>query len=194
MCTIVFQQPVKNTSKLMRYSLKKSILFLHCVLMLPACMTTPTREELLSQKVIYSRSSDKHYLEIAECLKSDEGFHLPRWHRHSWRDINTYFVYHESLQVEGYPQMHDEAGKTYYITEIHDPKSSGSINQPITHGNGNWIMTIKDIGNPKHAKSAIEIRSNQNLLSDYPPISYTPDPKSSLSQRLYKVETIDHCF
>ena len=178
----------------MRYSLKKSILFLLCLLMLPACMTTPTREQLLSQKVIYSRSSDKHYLEIAECLKSDEGFYLPKWHRHTWRDINTYFIYHESLQVDGYPQMHDEAAKTYYITEIHDPKSSGSINQPITHGNGNWIMTIKDVGNQQNTRSEIEIRSNQNLLSDYPPASYTPDSNASLSQRLYKVETIDQCF
>lgn len=178
----------------MRYSLKRSILFLLCMLMLSACMTTPTREQLLSQKVIYSRNSDKHYLEIAECLKSDEGFHLPRCHRHTWRDINTYFIYHESLQVDGYPQMHDEAAKTYYITEIHDPKSSGSINQPITHGNGNWIMTIKDVGNQQKPRSAIEIRSNQNLLSEYPLASYTPDPKASLSQRLYKVEKIDDCF
>ena len=162
--------------------------------MLSACMTTPTREQLLSQKVIYSHNSDKHYLEITECLKSDDGFHLPKWHRHTWRDINTYFIYHESLQVDGYPQMHDEAAKTYYITEIHDPKSSGSINQPITHGNENWIMTIKDIGNQQNTRSEIEIRSNQNLLSDYPPASYTPDPNASLSQRLYKVEKIDQCF
>ncbi len=178
----------------MRYSLKKSILFLLCMLMLSACMTTPTREELLSQKVIYNRSSDKNYLEIAECLKSEEGFPLPKWHRHTWRDINTYFIYHESFQVDGYPQMHDEAAKTYYITEIHDPKSSGSIDKPITHGNGNWIMTIKDTGNAQNTRSEIEIRSNQNLLSDYPPPSYTTDPNASLSQRLYKVETIDQCF
>lgn len=178
----------------MHSSLKKSVLLLLCMLMLSACMTTPTREQLLSQKVIYSHNSDKHYLEIAECLKSDEGFHLPKWHRHTWRDINTYFIYHESLQVDGYPQMHDEAAKTYYITEIHDPKSSGSINQPITHGNGNWIMTIKDAGNQQNTQSEIEIRSNQNLLGDYPPASDTPDPKASLSQRLYKVEKIDQCF
>lgn len=178
----------------MHSSLKKSVLLLLCMLMLSACMTTPTREQLLSQKVIYSRSSDKHYLEIAECLKSDDGFYLPKWHRHTWRDINTYFIYHESLQVDGYPQMHDEAAKTYYITEIHDPKSSGGINQPISHGNGNWIMTIKDIDNKETTKSGIEIRSNQNLLSEYPPASYTPDSKASLSQRLYKVETIDDCF
>lgn len=180
----------------MRYSLKNSIRFLLCGLMLSACMTTPTREELLSQKVIYSRSSDKNYLEIAECLKSDAGFPLPEWQRHIWRDINTYFIYHESLQVDGYPQMHDETARTYYITEIHDPKSSGSINshKPITHGNGNWIMAIKDVDNKQNTQSEIEIRSNQNLLSDYPPASYTPDPKASLSQRLYKVEIIDHCF
>lgn len=162
--------------------------------MLPACMTTPTREELLDQKIIYSRGSDKNYLVIAECLKSDAGFYLPKWHRHTWRDINTFFIYHASLQVDGYPQMHDEAAKAYYITEIHDPKSSGNINQPITHGNGNWIMTIKDTGNEKDTKSEIEIRSSKNLLSDYPPASYIPDPKASLSQRLYKVEQIDHCF
>lgn len=178
----------------MRYSLKKSILLLLCVLLLSACMTTPTREELLSQKVIYSRSSDKNYLEIVECLKSEEGFPLPKWHRHTWRDINTYFIYHESFQVDGYPQVHDEAAKTYYITEIHDPKSSGNINKPITHGNGNWIMTIKDVGNEQNTRSEIEIRSSKNLLSDYPPASYTPDPNASLSQRLYKMEKIDHCF
>ena len=90
--------------------------------------------------------------------------------------------------------MHDEVAKTYYITEIHDPKFSGSINEPITHGNGNWIMTIKDVGNKQGIHSEIEIRSNKNLLSDYPPASYTPDPNASLSQRLYKVEEIDHCF
>jgi hypothetical protein len=162
--------------------------------MLPACMTTPTREELLSQKVIYSHNSDKNYLEIAECLKSDAGFYPPKWHYHTWRDINTFFIYHTSLQVDGYPHMHDEAARTYYITEIHDPKSSVNIDQPITHGNGNWIMAIKDTGNEKDTKSRIEIRSRKNLLSDYPPASYTPDPKASLSQRLYKVEQIDHCF
>ena len=178
----------------MSYSLKKSIIFLLCAFMLSACITTPIREELLSQKVIYSRSSDKNYLEIAECLKSNAGFHLPKWHRHTWRNINTFFIYHESLEVHGYPPMHDEVAKTYYITEIHDPKFSGSINEPITHGNGNWIMTIKDVGNKQGIHSEIEIRSNKNLLSDYPPASYTPDPNASLSQRLYKVEEIDHCF
>lgn len=178
----------------MRFSLEKSILFLLCMLMLPACMTTPTREELLNQKVIYSRSTDKHYLDIAECLKSDEGFPLPKWHRHTWRDINTYFIYHESLQVDGYPQMHDEAAKTYYITEVHDPKSSGSIDKPITHGNSNWIMTIKDVGNAQNTQTVIEIRSSKDLLSNYPPASYTPEPNASLSQRLYKVEKIDQCF
>lgn len=177
----------------MRYSLKKSIPLLLCVL-ITACMTTPTREELLGQKVIYSRGSDKNYLEIAECLKSEEGFPLPKWHRHIWRDINTYFIYHESFQVDGYPQMHDEAAKTYYITEIHDPKSSGSIDKPISHGNGNWIMTIKDTGNEQNTQSVIEIRSSKNLLNDYPPASYTSDLNASLSQRLYKVEAIDHCF
>ena len=178
----------------MRHSLNKSIPLLLCVLMLIACMTTPSREELLSQKVIYSRSSDKNYLEIVECLKSEEGFPLPKWHRHTWRDINTYFIYHESFQVDGYPQMHDEAAKTFYITEIHNPKSLGSFDKPISHGNGNWIMTIKDTGNAQKTQSKIEISSNQNLLSDYPPASYTPDPNASLSQRLYKVERIDHCF
>lgn len=178
----------------MRYSLETSIMSLLCMLMLSACTTTPTREELLNQKIIYSRNSGKYYLEIAECLKSDEGFHLPKWHRHTWRDINTFFIYHESMQVDGYPQMHDEAAKTYYITEIHDPKSSRSINQPITYGNGNWIMTIKDNGSKESTKSQIEIRSNKDLLSDYPPTSYIPDPKASLSLRLYKVETIDQCF
>ncbi len=183
MVLIPFNLPSKlefSAFHLMRHSLKKSILLLLCILMLSACMTTPTREELLSQKVIYSRSSDKNYLEIAECLKSEEGFPLPKWHRHTWRDINTYFIYHESLQVDGYPQMHDEAAKTYYITEIHDPKSSGSINKPITHGNGNWIMTIKDAGNAQNTQSVIEIRSSKDLLSDYPLASYTPDPSASL--------------
>lgn len=197
MVLIPFNLPPKlkfSAFHLMRYSLKKSIPLLLCTFMLSACMTTPSREELLSQKVIYSRSSDKNYLVIAECLKSEEGFPLPKWHRHTWRDINTYFIYHESLQVDGYPQMHDEAAKTYYITEIHDPKSSGSIDKPITHGNGNWIMTIKDTGNAQNTRSEIEIRSSKELLSDYPPASYTPDPNASLSQRLYKVETIDHCF
>ena len=179
---------------LMRYSLTKSIPLLLCVLLLSACMTTPTREELLAQKVIYSRSSDKNYLDIAECLKSEEGFPLPKRHRHTRRDINTYFIYQESFQVDGYPQMHDEAAKTYYITEIHDPKSSGSIDKPITHGNGNWIMTIKDTGIAQNTQSEIEIRSSKDLLSDYPPASYTPEPNASLSQRLYKVETMDHCF
>lgn len=178
----------------MRYSLETSIISLLCVLMLPACMTTPTREELLNKNVIYSRNSDKNYLEIVECLKSDEGFPLPKWHRHTWRDINTYFIYHESLQVDGYPQMHDEAAKTYYITEIHDPKASGSVNQPIILGNGNWIMTIKDTSTDQNTQSGIEIRSSKNLLDDYPPTSYLPDPNAPLSQRLYKVETMDQCF
>ncbi len=174
--------------------LKQSANMLIGVSILSACMTPPTRETLLGQNVIYSRSSDKHYLEIAECLKTDEGFHLPKSHRHPWRDINTFFIYHESVEVHGYPQMHDEAAKTYYITEIHDPKYLGSTSQPITHGNGHWIMTIKDTGNPKYVQSTIEIRSSKNLLSDYPPDAYTPDPKAPLSQRLYKVEKIDQCF
>jgi len=179
---------------LMSFFLKNSVLFLTIVLMLPACMTPPARNELLNQKVIYSRSSDKDYLEIAECLKNDDAFPLPKWHRHTWRDINTYFIYHESLQVDGYPQLHDEAAKIYYITEIHDPKYPGNINKPITHGNGNWIMTIRDISTSQNTRSRIEIRSSKNLLSDYPPASYIPDPNASLSQRLYKVEAIDHCF
>lgn len=178
----------------MRSSLNRLTISLLCGLMLPACMTAPAREELLSQKVIYNHSSSKNYLEIAECLKSDDGFHLPKWHRHTWRDITTYFIYHESLQVHGYPQIHDETAKKYFITEIHDPKYSGKINETITHGNGNWIMTIKDVGNQKSTQTEIEIRSNQDLLSDYPPASYIPDPNASLSQRLYKVEKIDHCF
>ena len=178
----------------MRFLLKNPVVFLIIFLMLTACVMPPTRNELLGQKVIFSRNSGKNYLEIAECLKSDDGFPLPKQQRHTWRDINTYFIYHESVQVDGYPQLHDEAAKIYYITEIHDPKYSGSINQPITHGNSNWIMTIKDTGNAHNTQSEIEIRSSQNLLSDYPPVSYTPDPNPSLSQRLYKVETIDHCF
>jgi hypothetical protein len=181
-------------SHLMGPTLKKATILFFFFILLPACMTPPTRNELLNQKVIYSRSSDKHYAAIAECLKSDAGFPLPKQQRHTWRDINTYFIYHESVQVDGYPQLHDEVAKIYYITEIHDPKYSGSINKPITHGNGSWIMTIKDTGNAQNTQSEIEIRSNQNLLSDYPPASYTPDPNASLSQRLYKVETIDHCF
>lgn len=178
----------------MRFCAKKRLLLPLCALLLPACMTAPAREELLCQKEIYNRSSDKNYLEIVKCLESDDGFHLPKWRRHTWRDITTYFIYHESLQVHGYPQMHDEAAKTYYITEIHDPKYSGKINETITHGNGNWIMIIKDASNPQRTQSEIEIRSNQNLLSDYPPTAYAPDPNASLSQRLYKVEEIDHCF
>ncbi|MBX9916664.1 MAG: hypothetical protein K2Y07_05415 [Nitrosomonas sp.] len=178
----------------MRFLLKNPVVLLIIFLMLTACVIPPTRNELLSQKVIFSRNSGKNYLEIAECLKSDDGFPLPKQQRHTWRDINTYFIYHESVQVDGYPQLHDEVAKIYYITEIHDPKYSGSSNQPITHGNGNWIMTIKNTGNEQKNQSEIEIHSNQNLLSDYPPVSYTPDSNASLSQRLYKVEKIDHCF
>ena len=178
----------------MHFSPKKRLMVLLCALLLPACMTAPAREELLNQKVIFSRSSDKNYLEIVKCLESDVGFHLPKWHRHTWRDITTYFIYHESLQVHGYPQMHNEAAKTYYITEIHDPKYSGKINETITHGNGNWIMIIQDASNQQHTQSEVEIRSNQHLLSDYPPVAYAPDSNASLSQRLYQVEEIDHCF
>lgn len=178
----------------MRFLLINQAIFLIIVLMLSACMTAPTRNELLNQKVIYSRSSGKHYAAITECLKSDDGFPLPKRQRHTWRDINTYFIYHESVQVDGYPQLHDEVAKIYYITEIHDPKYLGSSNKPITHGNGNWIMTIKDTGNAQNTQSEIEIHSSQNLLSDYPPTSYTPDSNPSLSQRLYKVEKIDQCF
>jgi len=67
----------------MRFCAKKRLLLLLCALLLPACMTAPAREELLSQKVIYNRSSDKNYLEIVECLESDDGFHLPKWRRHT---------------------------------------------------------------------------------------------------------------
>lgn len=179
---------------LMGSGLKKATILFFFVILLPACMTPPSRDTLLNQKVIYSRNSDKHYAAIAECLKSDDGFPLPKRQRHSWRDINTFFIYHESVQVDGYPQLHDEVAKIYYITEIHDPKYLGSSNKPITHGNGNWIMTIKDTSNAQNTQSEIEIRSSKNLLSDYPPVSYTPDPNASLSQRLYKVEEIDHCF
>ena len=181
-------------SCVMNSGLKKAAILFLFVILLPACTTSPSRDTLLNQKVIYSRSSDKHYAAIAECLKSDAGFPLPKRQRHSWRDINTYFIYHETVQVDGYPQLHDEAAKIYYITEIHDLKYSGNINKPVTHGNGSWIMTIKDTGDAQNTQSEIEIRSNQNLLSDYPPASYTPDPNASLSQRLYKVEKIDHCF
>lgn len=90
--------------------------------------------------------------------------------------------------------MHDEAAKIYYITEIHDQKFSGDINEPVTHGNGDWIMTIRDISTGQNTHSEIEIRSSKNLLSDYPSASHTPDPNASLFQRLYKVETIDQCF
>ncbi len=178
----------------MNLALIQSAVTLIIAITLPACMTSPTRETLLNQEIIYSRSSDKNYLEIAKCLNTEDGFHTPKWHRHTWRDINTFFIYHEAVEVHGYPQMHDEAAKTYYITEIHDPKFIGNTNQPITEGNGLWIMTIKDNGNEEYVKSKIEIRSSKNLLSDYPPVSYTPDPRAPLSQRLYKVETIDKCF
>lgn len=157
-------------------------------------MTTPSHEELLKQKVIYSSSSDKNYLTIAECLKSEDGFPLPKRQSHTWRDINTFFIYHESVQVDGYPQLHDEVTKTYYVTEIHDPKFLGDDNKSITFGNGNWIMTIKDASNNHIAQSLIEIRSNQNLLNDYPPKSYSPDSRDTLSHRLYQVEKISGCF
>lgn len=163
-------------------------------IVLSACATSPTREALLAQKVIYSRMSDKHYLTVAECLKNKDSFPLPVWHRQSVRDINTYFIYHESMRVDGYPHFHDEAKKIYYITEIHDTGSSGNSGKPITHGNGNWILTIKDISTDQHIRSDIEIRSNANLLNDFPPDSYTPDATAPLSQRLYKAETIDQCF
>jgi len=55
-------------------------------------------------------------------------------------------------------------------------------------------VTIKDTGDTQNTQSEIEIRSSKNLLSDCPPASYTPDPNASLSQRLYKVEEIDHRF
>ena len=170
------------------------ILSILAVVILSACSIAPTRQELLEQKIIYSRNSDKNYLEIAACIRSDAGFHLPKDNRNTWRDINTFFIYHESVTVHGYPQMHNEAEKTYYITEIHDSKFFGSTKQPITHGNGDWIMIIKDTSSGQNIQSTIEIRSNKNLLSDYPPDTYTPDPNASLSQRLYKVEQIDHCF
>ncbi|TXI19584.1 MAG: hypothetical protein E6Q62_03765 [Nitrosomonas sp.] len=170
------------------------ILSILAVVILSACSIAPTRQELLEQKIIYSRNSDKNYLEIAACLRSDAGFYLPKDNRNTWRDINTFFIYHESVAVHGYPQMHDEAGKTYYITEIHDPKYFGSTKQPMTHGNGDWIMIIRDASSGEHAQSTIEIRSNKNLLSDYPPDTYTPGPDAPLSQRLYKVEKIDQCF
>lgn len=157
-------------------------------------MTTPSREELLKQKVIYSSSSNENYLAIAECLKSEDGFPLPKRQSHAWRDINTYFIYHESVQVDGYPQLHDEVTKTYYVTEIHNPKFLSDDSKSITFGNGNWIMTIKDISNNHIAQSLIEIRSNQNLLNDYPPKSYSPDLRDTLSHRLYKVEKINRCF
>ncbi|MCC8997823.1 MAG: hypothetical protein LM517_12495 [Nitrosomonas sp.] len=172
---------------------KISSLSLIAVLILSACMTAPSRQELLKQKVIYSHSSDKNYLVIAECLKSEDGFPLPKRQSQNWRDINTFFIYHETAQIDGYPQLHDEATKTYYVTEIHDPKSLKNAGS-ITFGNGNWIMTIKDTGNSQGAQSLIEIRSDQNLLSDYPPKSYSPDLRDTLAHRLYKVEEIDRCF
>jgi hypothetical protein len=165
------------------FSLKKTILSLIAVLIVSAC-ATPPREELLKQKVIYSRSSDKNYLAIA----------LPKKHRHAWRDINTFFIYHEAVQVDGYPQLHDEAAKTYYVTEIHNPKFLSGNNKFTTFGNGNWIMTIKDTSDNHITQSLIEIRSNQNLLNDYPPKSYSPDLRDTLSHRLYKVEEMSGCF
>ena len=176
------------------FSLKKTILSLIAVLVVSSCMATPQREELLKQKVIYSRNSDKNYLVIAECLKSEDGFPLPKKQRHAWRDINTFFIYHEAVQVDGYPQLQDEAEKTYYVTEIHNPKFLSNDNKSITFGNGNWIMTIKDTSDNHITQSLIEIRSNQNLLNDYPPKSYSPDLRDTLSHRLYKVEEMSGCF
>jgi len=172
---------------------KITSLSLIAVLILSACMTAPSRQELLKQKVIYSHSSDKNYLVIAECLKSEDGFPLPKRQSQNWRDINTFFIYHETAPVDGYPQLHDEATKTYYVTEIHVPKSLKNT-ESITFGNGNWIMTIKDTGNSQGAQSLIEIHSDQNLLSDYPPKSYLPDLRDTLTHRLYKVQEIDRCF
>ena len=104
------------------------------------------------------------------------------------------FLYRNGkARIDGYPQLHDEATKTYYVTEIHDPKSLKNAGS-ITFGNGNWIMTIKDTGNSQGAQSLIEIRSDQNLLSDYPPKPYSPDLRDTLAHRLYKVEEIDRCF
>lgn len=171
-----------------------AVFTLTLAILLTACTTPLTREALLAQKVIYSRSSDKHYLAIAECLQTKDSFPLPEWHRQSVRDLNTYFIYHESMQVDGYPHFHDETAKTYYITEIHGTDLSQQTGTPITHGNSNWIMTIKDMSAAQKTRSDIEIRSNANPLHDYPPDSYTPDPNASLSQRLFKAETIDRCF
>ncbi|MBX3617766.1 hypothetical protein [Nitrosomonas sp.] len=168
--------------------------FLITTAVLTACAVSPARETLLAQKVIYSRMSGKHYLAIAECLKSKGSFPLPEWHRQSVRDINTYFIYHESVRVDGYPRFHDEAKKIYYITEIHDTDSPWNSDKPMTHGNGNWILTIKDISTDHYIRSDITIRSNANLLDDFPPDADTPNPNASLSQRLYQAETIDRCF
>lgn len=178
----------------MRVSLHESAKFFLPILLLTACTAPLTRSELLNRDIIYSRSSDKHYLAIVACLKSNESFPLPKWQRHTWRDIDTFFIYHESLQVDGYPHWHDEAAKIYYITEIHDTRLSWDIDKPITHGNQNWILTIKNIGTEQHPESEIEIRSDKNLLDNYPSASYTPNPKATLSQQLYKVEKIDRCF
>ncbi|MBX9894138.1 MAG: hypothetical protein K2Y09_03030 [Nitrosomonas sp.] len=180
----------------MNTSLQKitTTLFLIIIGLLTACVATPTREALLAQNVIYSHISGEHYLTIAECLKSKDSFPLPEWHRQTVRDLNTYFIYHESMQVNGYPHFHDEAAKTYYITEIHSTGSSRDTGQPITHGNGNWILIIKDTSTGQAIRSSIEIRSNANLLHDYPPDSYAPTPDASLPQRLHKAETIDRCF
>ena len=172
----------------------KMIALLIVSLALSACIVAPTREALLNEKVIYSRSSDKPYLTIAECLKSEAAFPLPEWHRHTWRDINTYFIYHETVKVNGYPHFHDEAAKTYYITEIHDSGTAQETGKTLTHGNGNWIMTIKDASAGQQTLSAIEIRSSKNLLSDYPSDSTAADANATLPQRLYHAERIDQCF
>jgi len=177
----------------MSYTSKKSVVLIACVFIFSACSTAPTREQLLQEKVIYSRSSDKDYLEIANCLKSKAGFNLPEWNSRNWRDINTFFIYHESTEINGYPQFHDESTKTYYITEIHDPKYLRDTNKPITHGNGNWIMAIKDVSSSKNHRSEIEVRSNKEILNDASS-PYSADNNALLSQYLYKAEEIDHCF
>lgn len=180
----------------MNYYLNKTIFFLIGLSTLSACITPPSRKELLDQKIVYNRNSDKNYLVIAECLKNNAGFNLPTWNRHTWRDINTFFIYHESILVRGYPQMHDEDTKTYYITEINDPKFSGRINEPILHGNENWIMAIKDVSNTQKTQSVIEIRTNEKLLSDDTSTITHPDSDSDseLSKLLYKAEHVEDCF
>ncbi|UJP05097.1 MAG: hypothetical protein LZF61_09690 [Nitrosomonas sp.] len=177
-----------------RIDTNKAVLLLVTALMLSACIMAPTREALLNEKMIYSRSSGKHYLTIAECLKGAADFPLPERHRHTSRDINTYFIYHESVRVNGYPHFHDESAKIYYITEIHDSGSFRDAGKPITHGNGDWIMTIKDTGTDQATRSEIEIRSHKNLLHDYPANPSVSDSDATLSQRLNHAEKVDRCF